>query len=153
MTTVDLETAPLELLHAMRAAAGVAYREKIEAAITRRSTPALPARSRVPEHLKREDDFEAEVIDELERLGFVVTKTSQKNRPKGITKGTPDLYARHVARKRRLWIECKWDRGVVSDDQKRWHQVERDAGGDVIAVWTMSDLQDELKARGFLCLS
>ncbi len=64
------------------------------------------------------------------------------------TEGLPDRYARHVARKIRMWVEVKQPGGEVSADQKRWHKTERDAGGSVIVVWSIQDLHDELRARG-----
>ncbi len=110
----------------------------------------LPRRSSVPNELQREKDVEQDIDAELVRLGFDVTRLSQPRRSMQ-TEGIPDRYARHVAKRMRLWIEVKQPGGTVSADQKRWHKTERAAGGDVITVWSVQDLHEELEARGLSC--
>lgn len=92
---------------------------------------------------------EGDVIAELAKVGFDVVKLSQPQKPKGMTEGTPDLYARHPGRKLRVWIEVKRKDGRVRPKQKLWHKVERDAGGEVWLVWSLRDLHDELRGKGF----
>lgn len=104
--------------------------------------------SQVPDELKRESDFEQDVDARLEALGFEITRLSQPRASKQ-TPGISDRYVRHVGRKMRIWIEIKWGRNELTPQQKRWQQTERDAGGDAIAIWTMQDLEDELRHRGF----
>lgn len=134
----DLAPLSLDLLHALKARVGGAARARVEAEIARRIAP--PPSS--------EKDFEAQVIAECARLGFDVVKMSQPQRVMA-TVGTPDLYLRHPTRRIRLWCEVKAPGGRVRPAQKRWHVAEREAGGEVITVWTMADLYDELRARGF----
>jgi hypothetical protein len=150
----DYETLTLEQLHELKTKVGPAAQEKIQEAILRKAGNVLPSASRrrksgIPEDLQREDEVENDVIVELEALGFDVVKLSQHGRPKGMTEGIPDLYARHVGRRLRVWIEVKQATGDVRPEQKRWHKTERDAGGEVWTVWCLRDLREFLTAKGF----
>ncbi len=154
MSITDLGTLDLDNLHALKAMVGDAGRARIEVEITKRTGPGgnpaavkLPKRSSVPLELQREKDVEQDIDSELIRLGFDVTRFSQPRKTMQ-TEGIPDRYACHVARKIRLWIEVKQPGGGVSPDQKRWHRTERSSGGDIIVVWSIQDLHDELRARG-----
>jgi hypothetical protein len=152
---VPFEVDELELqeLHALRKKVGPVAQQRIDDAIAKRlreeSGPRYRPSSR-PAHLRREKDVEQDIDSELERLGFSITRLSQARASKQ-TPGIPDRYARHIARKRRIWIEVKQPGGELTADQKAWQKEERDAGGEVITVWSVEDLQDELRARGFNC--
>lgn len=139
--TDGLAPLSLDFLHALKARVGGAARARVEAEIARRIAP--------PAEPVSEKDFEAQVIAECTRLGFDVVKLSQPQRPVGMTEGIPDLYLRHPRRRLRLWCEVKAPDGRIRPAQKRWHAAEREAGGEVITVWTMADLYDEMRARGF----
>jgi len=151
MIVSDYAKMDLEQLHALKRRVDPTgpHFEKISAAIEAKIAPTPKYRpSQVRLELQDEGDVEQDVDAELDRLGFDITRFSQPRRSKQ-TEGIPDRYARHRLRKCRLWIEVKQPGGTVSDDQKRWHKTERDSGGDVVTVWSVRDLHDELRARGF----
>lgn len=130
----------LDQLHELKTRVGGSPREAVEAEIARRVAPPVEPAS--------EKDLESRVIAELRRRGWCVTKLSQPQKPVGMTEGVPDLYAVHPGLRRRLWCEVKAPGGRLRPKQKAWHAKEREAGGDVIVVWSMRDLLDELDARG-----
>lgn len=107
--------------------------------------PALP-------HVS-EDDVEAAIIAWLRFHGWHITKTSAKRHAKGVTAGTPDLYARHVQTKQRAWIEVKKPDGVVSEAQVRWHEDERASGGIVIVAYSVTDVVAALASLDSVDLS
>lgn len=98
---------------------------------------------------RSEKQVEADIIEALQTLGFSVVKLSQAQRPVGMTEGTPDIYARHLAWQLRVWVEVKRPRGGrVSLAQLAWHAAERAAGGAVVVARTVGELVKELKALG-----
>jgi hypothetical protein len=101
----------------------------------------------IPHHPRIETAVEKDIDDALAGLGFDVTRFSQP-RESMQTAGIPDRYARHLRFKLRLWVEIKAEDGVLSIEQRAWHQSELMAGGQVVTVSSVSELLRELKARG-----
>jgi len=97
---------------------------------------------------RSEKEIEAEIIAALRSAGFDVTKTSAAVHAKGVTPGTPDLYARSARRKFRCWIEVKNARGRLSPAQVGWHAAEREAGGTVIVARGTEDLAEVIGMEG-----
>lgn len=96
---------------------------------------------------RKEKAIEAEIIDNLRTLGFLVTKTSQP-RPSLITRGVPDLYAAHPKWAVRFWIEVKRPGNVPSAYQTAWHQTERAAGGSVVVAHSTAEVLDHIRSLG-----
>ena len=95
-----------------------------------------------------EKAIERDVINAAETLGFAVSKTSQPQRPVGMTVGIPDLYMAHPRWRLRLWVECKGPGNTPTEAQRAWHDTEREAGGNVCVVTSVADLIENLKAMG-----
>lgn len=95
-----------------------------------------------------EDDVEQAIISWLSLNGWQVTKTSAKRHAKGVTAGTPDLYARHPQLQRRVWIEVKKPGGVVSEKQMRWREEEIACGGTVIVAYGLGDVVAAINPQG-----
>lgn len=96
----------------------------------------------------REKQVEADIIRALKMLGFGVTKTSQPQRARGMTRGIPDLYAVHERWQIRLWIEVKAGDNGPTPHQLAWHARERAAGGHVVVARSLGDILQELVRLG-----
>jgi hypothetical protein len=95
-----------------------------------------------------EKRVEADCIKALKTMGFYVSKMSQPQRARGMSRGIPDLYAAHPRWQIRTWIEVKAGKGKPSAYQLAWHRGEREAGGNVTVVWSVADLVAELRKLG-----
>lgn len=96
-----------------------------------------------------EKQVEQEIIHALEHLGFFVSKTSQPQKPVGMTRGLPDLYAAHEGEQFDCFVEVKSGRNEPSVYQQAWHKEVRAAGQTVLVCWSVDDLIDGLKDAGF----
>jgi hypothetical protein len=87
---------------------------------------------------KVEADIQREVVAWLELHGWDVSITAVRQRPRGVTVGTPDLYVRRG--RERVWVEVKRPSEGPSEAQLRWHAAERAAGGTVIVAYSIDDV-------------
>jgi hypothetical protein len=92
-----------------------------------------------------EEDVLRHVVDALETLGWEVDNFEQGYRPDAcpdcgrpvrastrVPLGTPDLRVYGVGRN--FWIELKRPGGALTDEQREWHDRERQHGGHVYVV-------------------
>jgi hypothetical protein len=87
---------------------------------------------------KVEADIQREVVAWLELHGWDVSITAVRQRPRGVTVGTPDLYVRRGPE--RIWVEVKRPSEGPSEAQLQWHAAERAAGGTVIVAYSIDDV-------------
>lgn len=97
---------------------------------------------------RREKAVERDIVRFLGALGFVVSKTSQPQKPVGMTKGLPDLYATHPDWQLTLWIECKRPGGQPTEAQEAWHRTARDAGNLVLVADSVEAVTEYLIEHG-----
>ena len=108
----DLPKLELEQLHALKAIAGDALVEKIDAELERRRRNAMQhgatrrttSRPSVTDRLEGEE--QALIVKDLERIGCKVYSLSQP-RETMQTEGLPDLYVFGPAERQATWIEVK----------------------------------------------
>lgn len=65
----------------------------------------------------------------------------RKHAPDADTKGFPDFVM--IRGERVLWVECKGDKGTLSDEQREWFDALMRAGQDVY-VWAPRDVEEAL---------
>ena len=86
-----------------------------------------------------EAEIQAAVIEALQAMGVMVERVqSGKVKVRGgwmrlASEGTPDLWTSLG------WLECKTEKGLLSDEQIAWHARARDAGVNVAVVRSAAD--------------
>lgn len=83
------------------------------------------------------------VVGNLEGLGFAVSKTSQPQKPVGMTEGIPDLHSIHTVTGD-VWWEVKVGGNDLTPAQRAWHHRHRRRGGLVFTVWSVADVRYRL---------
>jgi hypothetical protein len=104
-----------------------------------------------------EKDEEQMCIDLYEQVGLIVIKTSQPQKPRGMTKGIADLQILDPKREAFWWHEVKRRSGPeykkVNSEQtadQRWFQLAVESTGQRYILGPLSTARDELVERGIL---
>jgi hypothetical protein len=93
--------------------------------------------------LAPEKQVQADIVSNLQLLGFVVSSFSQA-RASMQTEGIPDIYAAHPGWRVAFWCEVKAGKNDLTPAQVAWADVHRRSGIEVIAAWSWSDVYDYL---------
>jgi hypothetical protein len=92
-----------------------------------------------------ERDWLAAVLDGFRVFGWTTYHTHDSRHSAA---GFPDVVAVHPVQRRVVWVECKTERGRLTDDQRAWAEALAAAGQEVYCWRPSSWASAERVMRG-----